>query len=256
MSRMGYNPVAQAVHVIRNNQDLKLPNEVASAIGKLERLEALAAETQRAGALSGAIVESIVEREAIDMAAVAALALQPVVENHLEEAVDQMVTRVFGLLRQHRNAILDTVRKEFFDPALEQLTELANNTEADTTVDKLVGQGRLDVAESFAEGETALGRLRRARGLIPAIIMDLPRGGARDIAMLNMYRCPDIALEVLDDPFFTTELAQTLEIIRRGGGPWIPAADEIRAHRPVYEQESLQRYVDADGKLASSGESL
>lgn len=47
MPRMGYNPVAQAVRAIRGNSDSGLPPEVASALGKLERREALAVKPQR-----------------------------------------------------------------------------------------------------------------------------------------------------------------------------------------------------------------
>ena len=249
MSRMGYNPVAQAVRAIRRNSDLRLPPEVTSALDKLERLEALAVETRKARISADSIIESIIEHEAVDLSAVAALELQPAVENHVAEAVDRVSIRVFGLFRQHLNTIFGTVRTEFFDPALKALTEIAHNTDAEIAIDLAMGPGRTGVAAPCVEGEGALAGLRRARVLVPAIFMDFPQGSARDIALLRMYKCPDIALDVLNDPRFDSELAQTLEIIRRGGGLWLPTADEIRAHRPVYEQESLRRYVDAGDRL-------
>lgn len=256
MPRTGYNPVAQAVRAIRRNSDLGLPPEVASALDKLERLEALAAETNRARISADSIIESIIEHEAVDLSAVATLELQPAIDRHLAEAIDRAGTRVFSLFRQHLNTILGTVRREFFDPALETLTEIAQNTDVETASDQAGGPGRPGVAAPCVDGEDALVGLRRARALIPAIFMEFPQGGARDITLLRLYKCPDIALEVLDDPRFDTELAQTLEIIRRGGGLWLPTADEIRAHRPVYERESLRRYVDADDRLVDRMDTL
>ena len=256
MPRTGYNPVAQAVHAIRGNSDLGLPPEVASALGKLERLEALAVETRKARISADSIIESIIEHEAVDLSAVAALELEPAIENHLAEAVDRASTRVFGLFRQHLNTILGTVRTEFFDPALKALTEMAHNFDAETDIDQAMGPGRAGVAAPSVEGEGALAGIRRARALIPAIFMEFPQGGTRDIALLRLYKCPDIALEVLDDQRFDNELAQTLEIIRRGGGLWLPTADEIRARRPVYERESLRRYVDAGDRFMEPMDTL
>ena len=204
MSRMGYNPVAQAVRAIRRNSDLRLPPEVASALDKLERLEALAVETRKARISADSIIDSIIEHEAVDLSAVAALELQPAIENHVAEAVDRASTRVFGLFRQHLTTILGTVRTEFFDPALKSLTEIAHSTDAETASDQAMGPGLTGVAAPSVEGEGALAGLRRARALIPAIFMEFPQGGARDIALLRMYKC-----RTLPSRSWTTRISTT-----------------------------------------------